>query len=111
MFAPDDPLAPPAPVFDEAWQAQVLAIADAMVTAGHFSATDWAERLGAELAAAAAAGRPDTLETYYLAALAALETLADRHGIPVSDQAARKEDWRRAYLDTPHGRPVTLGAA
>ena len=112
MSEADDPLALPEPVFDEAWQAQALALADAMMRAGHFTATDWAETLGAELAAAEAAGRPDTLETYYLAALGALERLAaDRAGITATDQAMRKADWHAAYLGTPHGAPVELSAA
>ena len=104
MFRPDDPLKPRDPVFDEAWQAQVLAIADTLVQAGRFSATDWADTLGAELRAAQAGGQPDTTETYYLAALAALEKLATT----ATDLTSRKEEWARAYLHTPHGDPVLL---
>lgn len=111
MFSPEDPLKPPAPAFDEPWQAQVLAMADAMVAAGHFGAQDWANALGAELRAAQAADAPDNLDTYYRAALAALEGLAARHAdIGPDEQAARRADWRAAYLATPHGQPVVLGA-
>lgn len=109
MFRPDDPLAPPAPAFDEAWQAQALAMADAMVKAGHFSATEWAEALGAELAAAEARGEADTLQTYYQAVLRALEALtASRAGISRTEQDQRRADWEAAYLRTPHGKPVVL---
>lgn len=109
MFRPENPLAPRDPVFDEAWQAQVLAIADTMVQADRFSAADWAETLGAELRAAEAAGRPDTTATYYEAALAALERLMTK-ATPITqdDLAARKADWTRAYERTPHGQPVLL---
>lgn len=111
LFEPDNPLKPPEPVFDEAWQAQVLAMADAMVRAGHFSASDWAGALGAELKAAEAAGSPDTLDTYYRAALTALERLsAEKAGVGLDEQARRKNDWHDAYLNTPHGKPVLLQA-
>ncbi|WP_164744566.1 nitrile hydratase accessory protein [Nioella ostreopsis] len=109
MFRPENPLAPRDPVFDEAWQAQVLAIADTMVQAGRFTATDWAETLGAELRAAEAAGKPDTTGTYYEAALSALERLTtEATDITGADLSARKATWTRAYERTPHGQPVLL---
>lgn len=109
MLRPDDPLSPRDPVFDEAWQAQVLAIADTMVQAGRFSAGAWAETLGAELRAAEASGQPDTPQTYYEAALAALERLTTEvTPITGADLEARKADWTRAYERTPHGQPVLL---
>ena len=111
MFRPDDPLKPPKPAFDEPWHAQVLAMADTFVRAGRFSATDWAETLGAALHRAEATGQPDTTETYYAAALDALEALTTKatdltHGQLV----ARKNQWARAYRHTPHGQPVLLAA-
>lgn len=109
MFVPDDPLAPPAPAFEEPWQAQALALADAMVRAGHFSAADWAEALGTALREAEAAGAPDTLETYFTAVLTALERLAEaRAGLSADARAARRAAWEAAYGRTPHGQPVTL---
>lgn len=111
MFKPDDPLAPPGEVFDEAWQAQVLAMADAMVRSGHFSAHQWAETLGAMLLDAEKAGEPDTLNTYYSAALAALEYLSAKEAqISQDEQLERKETWRRAYENTEHGQPVLISA-
>jgi len=111
LFKPDDPLAPPGAVFDEAWQAQTLAMADAMVRAGHFTANQWADTLGAQLKAAEAAHKPDTLDTYYNAALKALEQLsAEQARISAQDQAKRKETWARAYRNTEHGQPVLLDA-
>jgi hypothetical protein len=85
--------------------AETLALADAMVRGGHFTAATWAQALGAALAGAGAAGAPDTETTYYTAALAALESLAP---LPAPDVAARKAAWAAAYRDTPHGRPVRL---
>ncbi len=112
---PPDPLAPlgddTGPIFDEPWHAQVLALADAMVQAGHFSASDWAEALGAARSAAETRGDPDTVETYYLCAVEALEGLvAGNTAISGDALRDRKDAWARAYLATPHGKPVKLEA-
>ena len=109
MLRSDDPLAPPQPDFEEPWQAQALALADTMVRAGRFTASEWAEALGVALRQAEAVGAPDTLDTYYIAVVAALERLCeDRVGISAEDRALRRADWEAAYRRTPHGRPVEL---
>lgn len=109
MFRPEDPLAPPRKAFDEPWQAQALALADAMVQAGRFTAGEWAEALGAALREPAARGAPDTLQNYYSAVLVALERLCEaRGGISADDRAVRRAAWEAAYRRTPHGQPVHL---
>lgn len=106
---PADPLAPLArrdgdPVFEEAWQAQALAMADCMVRAGAFGAADWAAELGRAVRA-----EEDTTTGYYRAVLAALESLLDAGGaVPAPELAARRDAWARAYETTPHGDPVEL---
>ncbi|MDA8586412.1 nitrile hydratase accessory protein [Rhodobacteraceae bacterium] len=102
---PEDPLAPIGHAFAEPWHAQVLASAQALIRAGHVTSTQWAETLGAALKLAETSGKPDTEDTYYQAALSALETVA-----PFSDTelASRKSDWEDAYRRTPHGKPVEL---
>lgn len=116
LNAPDEPLGPLRrkdgdPVFDEPWQAQAMAMADSLVKRGTLSASDWGAKLGAELRSAADAGAPDNAETYYLAVLAALEHLLDETGAAAGQEVeARREEWERAYLATPHGRPVELSA-
>ena len=109
MFKPEDPFSPRDNVFEEAWHAQTLAMADAMVKAGHISAQQWALALGANLGEAEQNGAPDTTETYYTAALNALETLTALH-TPIGhiDMANRKVEWENAYQRTPHGQPVVL---
>lgn len=92
------------PVFEEAWQAQALAMADCMVRAGAFSAGDWAAALGKAVRA-----EDDTTQGYYRAVLAALETLLDTGGtIPAPEVTERRDAWARAYAATPHGQPVEL---
>ena len=45
------------PVFAEPWQAQVFALAVQLSAAGHFTWTEWATALGAQLQAAAESRR------------------------------------------------------
>lgn len=100
-----------APVFDEQWQAQTLALAYALAESGVFSSAEWSDMLGAKLDEAKALGRPDDQHTYYDAALAALEALlAERGTVGRSDLQDCVETWRRAYLNTPHGAPVEYEA-
>ncbi len=99
------------PIFDEPWQAQALAMADTLVQSGRIRRSDWAEALGAKLREAASEGRDDTTETYYRAVMSALESLLEYTGTIEGDEVgARQAQWRRAYLNTPHGQPVELVA-
>lgn len=106
------PPAPGAPVFDEPWQAQVLALAYGLIDRGVFSARQWSEMLGTVLQEAETSGAPDTQETYYQSALKALEQLMRRGDALARDELdERMEEWRQAYLKTPHGKPVELDTA
>ena len=99
------------PAFDDAWQAELLALAYALSEKGVFTPTEWSEALGAELRQASARGEPDDQNTFYGAALSALEWLILRDGrVTVEALVGRTEQWRRAYLKTPHGKPVELSA-
>jgi len=97
------------PVFDEPWQAQILAMADSLARRGVFSPGEWSETLGEELRRAEKDGAEDDAQTYYQAALSALERLLDGSGaVPADAVTERRDAWERAYLATPHGQPVTL---
>ena len=97
------------PIFAEPWNAQALAMADLLIKSGRISPSDWASCLGAEIAAAHAAGHPDNSDTYYQAALSALEHLLVAQGrVSRQELEQRQEDWEHAYLATPHGKPVNL---
>lgn len=98
-------------VFDEPWQAQVLAMADLLIQSGQLAATDWSSALGAQLKIKqqVAGGFNDAKENYYQAALLALTQLIESHQIISHQQLhSREVDWKNAYLSTPHGRPVEL---
>lgn len=97
------------PVFDEAWQAQLLAMVDQMISNGVFSNALWSDTLGQNLKDAEARGQADDIDTYYAAVLAAFETLlAQSSDISNETITDKKQAWERAYLSTPHGQPVML---
>ena len=97
------------PIFDETWQAQLLAMVDQMITNNVFSNSLWSETLGANLKAAEAAGESDDVDTYYAAVLRSFEQLLDQSS-SISNQTItdKQQAWERAYLNTPHGHPVVL---
>jgi nitrile hydratase accessory protein len=98
-----------APVFKAPWEAQAFAMALALYERGVFTWTEWAQTLGAELAAATARGEPDDGTHYYEHWLAALEKLAAEKGVTSFDELlARKDAWDRAARATPHGKPIVL---
>lgn len=84
-----------------------MALAHTLIDAGHVSAVDWAETLGATLRKAEARGEPDTQTTYYACVLSALETVTQPH-VSVEARQKRRAEWEEAYMRTPHGAPVTL---
>lgn len=97
------------PVFAEPWQAQAFSMALELHRAGHFSWTEWAEHLSAEITAARVLGDPDDGNTYYHHWLAALEKLVTEKGLASETELhARKQLWDAAARRTPHGEPITI---
>lgn len=97
------------PVFAELWHAQAFAMTVKLHEAGAFSWKEWSQALGAEFAEAQRQGRPDDGSRYYEHWLAALEKLIAAKGLLDSGALRlRREDWERAYRNTPHGQPVHL---
>lgn len=97
------------PVFDEPWQAQVLAMVDTLISNGVIEATAWSDSLGGELKKAHRLGASDDITTYYKAVLGALEQLLDQNtDISGSEVTNKRDAWEQAYLATPHGQPVKL---
>lgn len=96
-------------VFREPWEAQAFALAVRLSAQGHFTWTEWAESLAAELAAAAERGEADDGSEYYYHWVAALEKLVTSKGLAGEPELyERKEAWADAYRHTPHGKPVQL---
>lgn len=94
------------PTFEEAWQVEALAMANALVEAKVISARDWAEALGS--ARSQQKSQTETVELYYVAVLDALESVLTTTGIQPEKLKAYKRRWEEAYKSTPHGQPVRL---
>jgi len=100
------------PVFREPWEAHAFALAVRLSEAGGFTWAEWAAALSREIKAAQAAGDPDLGNTYYRHWLRALERLCAEKGLTSpADLQRRAEEWRQAYLHTPHGKPVELASS
>lgn len=109
---PSLPLAEDGPFFAEPWQAQAFAMTVRLSAEGHFSWPEWVQYLSAEIAADKAGAAGDATGAYYRQWLAALEKLvADKGLTSQAEMTGRKEDWRRAFLNTPHGQAIDLSAA
>ena len=97
------------PVFSEQWHAHVIALVELLITDGKIEAEDWSQTLGAELDRRVTDTAMDTDAIYYSAFLSALEQILDRRQFALQTELDRREqDWRNAYLNTPHGKPVAL---
>ena len=100
------------PVFREPWQAHAFALALRLTEAGCFTWKEWVAALIAEIGAAQQRGDPDLGDTYYDHWLRAVERLClDKGMVAGADLERRKEEWKQAYLHTPHGQPIELAAA
>ena len=97
------------PVFDEPWQAQALGLAFSLAERGVYSPAQWSRKWGAAHRRLLSDGAADTPQTYYEAVVYALEGLLDETNACTSGIVEqRTQTWRRAYLNTPHGKPVQL---
>jgi nitrile hydratase accessory protein len=88
--------------FAEPWEAEAFALAVSLQERGAWTAAEWAEALGAEIAR-------DEDAPYYRSWLAALERLVAAKGLADAETLARyAEGWGRAAERTPHGTPIEL---
>lgn len=97
------------PTFDKPWQAQAFAIVVELSASGAFTWKEWVAVFSEEIKRHPAREDETTNTAYYRQWLAALETIVEARGLAAREEvAARQEAWRTAYLNTPHGQPVTL---
>jgi nitrile hydratase accessory protein len=103
---------PHAPAFREPWQAKAFAMVVLLHRQGRFEWNEWVRVLAAEIAAAPQQPGENPDAAYHRQFLSALERIVAALGLAdPDDQQRRKEEWRRAYLNTPHGHAVELAAA
>lgn len=99
------------PVFNEPWEAHAFALAVRLSESGCFTWSEWTAALSQEIRMAQERGDPDLGNSYYQHWLNALERLCAEKGLASgTDMHRRKEQWRTAYLHTPHGQPIELSA-
>ncbi len=95
--------------FDETWHAEILGIAEMLIQKGRTTREKWADTLGVELKVAKQSRRPDNTNTYYECVLQSVEIiLTEQRDITQNEISIRQEEWRSAYVHTPHGQPVNL---
>ena len=97
------------PVFAEPWQAQAFALVVALQNKGVFTADEWAQALGTEIAEAVAEGGCRDGSDYYERWCEALEHLLIDKGLAShAGVDALAASWARAAEATPHGKPIVL---
>jgi len=108
------------PVFASPWQAQIFSLVVGLHVSGCLSWNEWAEALSREIAEDSSGGADgvmtheeiDPSDSYYRLWVSALEQiLADKTILDSDEVLERVAQWRDAYLNTPHGAPVTLSMA
>lgn len=100
-----------APAFGEPWQARAFACAVELSRRGLYSWREWVQALSAEIAAHPARPGEDPGTAYHRQWLTTLERLAGLKAVASTAEIdARAEEWRMAYLRTPHGQAVQLEA-
>ncbi len=108
------------PVFASPWQAQIFSLVVGLHESGCFSWNEWAEALSREIVEDSNSGADgvktheenDPSDSYYRLWVSALEQiLADKTILDSDEVRERVTQWRDAYLNTPHGAPVTLSMA
>ncbi|PCJ05242.1 MAG: nitrile hydratase accessory protein [Rhodobacteraceae bacterium] len=103
------PASPPEPVFQQPWHAQVFALTISLNEIGRFSWPEWVARFSDVLAQHGLDKDLDGGDDYFTAWLATLEAiLAEDGAAPAPEVDRLRDDWERAYLDTPHGDVVRL---
>lgn len=93
------------PVFAEPWEAQAFAMVINLHQSDFFTWEEWATELSAQIHS----GRN---HDYYAHWLAALESIVAAKSLTcAAELASRKDEWKRAASETPHGEPIVLSAA
>lgn len=106
------PLDEEGPVFDAPWQASVFALTVHLFKRGAFDWSQWVRVISEEIKAAPARPGERVNDAYYRQWAAAFETLIGQLGIADAVCVSqRAEQWRQAYLHTPHGAAVALSNA
>lgn len=98
--------------FDEPWQAQAFCMVVELHKQGNFAWDEWVQMFSRHIKANPPLPGESTNDTYYRQLMLSLEEMAGKVGdISEDSMDARIEEWRQAYLNTPHGEAVMLAHA
>ncbi|WP_193045454.1 nitrile hydratase accessory protein [Mycolicibacterium baixiangningiae] len=99
----------PEVAFEEPWQVEAFAIVVALTRQQLFTWTEWVDEFSAEINGAPRRNDETVTESYYRQWLTTVSRMIDRHvGLSGDMVDERHEQWRLAYLGTPHGQPIEL---
>ena len=108
---PSDPTTPDrdedAPVFQEPWEAETVALAGLLLQRGLFTREEWRQALASQSLVP-----NDDRERHapYASWVSAIESLMVAHGGVTAEALADMRDtWKQAVDATPHGEPIVLG--
>ena len=97
--------------FHKPWHAQIFALTVHLNEQGHFDWKDWSKVFSDALSSKGSKDLIINDDGYYLIWLRALEKfLLEAEKIQPEDIIQYFQDWRAAFLNTPHGQPVNLSA-
>lgn len=98
--------------FEQPWHATAFALAVHLHEAGHFTWPEWADSFSTMLAQHGVDRELDGGDDYYNAWIATLQHMLEaRRLTDIATINTVKNQWEAAYLATPHGEPVHIGAA
>ena len=99
------------PVFAIPWQADIFVTAVSLSHNGLYRWDEWVDRFSSIINQYPQQQGETSEDAYYRQWLLALENMLSlKEVVSPDDIEARTEQWRRAYLNTPHGHPVELNA-
>ena len=95
--------------FHKPWHAQIFALTVHLNEQGHFDWKDWSKVFSDALSSKGSKDLIINDDDYYLIWLRTLEKFLGETVEIQSDEITQYfQDWRAAFLNTPHGQPVKL---
>ncbi|HCB0503645.1 TPA: nitrile hydratase accessory protein [Klebsiella variicola subsp. variicola] len=100
------------PVFDKPWQAKAFSLIVHLHRAGLFPWAEWVRTFSEAIKAAPAQPGESVNDAYYRQWATAMENMITALHLTAPDDIARRtQEWRLAYINTPHGQPIVLANA
>ncbi len=98
--------------FEHPWQAQIFSLIVYLHQAGQFSWKAWVDVFSEEIKASPLREGESINDAYYRQWVSAAEKMLFSLELTGKEEMTRRTDeWRQAYLNTPHGMPVALISA